>query len=65
MNPLGTTMDKLSKLSANEEKCSQIETIVKKDLYAIEAAVERKESNKVLDLQKKANADLVAYAKAL
>jgi hypothetical protein len=65
MNPLGSTMDKLSKLSDNEEKCCSLEKVVKNNLYALSAAVERKEGNKVLALHEKVTNDLVAYAKAL
>ena len=65
MNPLGVTMDKLSKLSADEEKCCRLEKIVKNDLYAIVSAVERKQSDEILKFHKKATEDLVAYAKAL
>ncbi len=65
MNPLGVTMDKLSKLSADEEKSCRLEKVVKSDLYAIASAVERKQGDEILKLHKKATEDLVAYAKAL
>lgn len=65
MGGLGVTMDKLSKLSENEEKACSLEKIVKKDLYAIAAAIERKNSAETLKLHEKATKDLVDYAKAL
>ena len=65
MNPLGITMDKLSKLSENEENCCRLEKIVKNDMYAITAAVERKDGGKIMELHKKTTKDLIAYAEAL
>jgi len=65
MNPLGVTMDKLSKMSNNEEQCCKLEKIVKQDLYAIASAVERKQGDQILELQKKATVDLVSYANSL
>ncbi len=65
MNPLGATMDKLSKLSENEELCCKLEKSIKNDLYAIGSAVERKDGDKVLKLHDKVTKDLVAYANSL
>mmetsp|Transcript_19311 Transcript_19311/g.28932 ORF Transcript_19311/g.28932 Transcript_19311/m.28932 type:complete len:255 (-) Transcript_19311:1246-2010(-) len=65
MNPLGVTMDKLSKISENEENCCKLEKVVKSDLYAIASAVERKQGDEIIKLHKKATEDLVAYAQAL
>ncbi len=65
MGGLGVTMDKLSKLSENEVELCRLEKIVKNDLYAIAAAVDRKNGAEVLKMHDKATEDLVAYAKAL
>lgn len=65
MGTLGSTMDKLSKLSENEEDLCRLEKIVKNDLYGIAAAAERKNGAQILQLHEKATIDLVSYAEAL
>lgn len=65
MGSLGLTMDKLSKMSDNEEQLCALEKQVKTDLYAIAAAEDKKSVDQVLKLHEKATRDLVTYAKAL
>lgn len=65
MGTLGQTMDKLSKMSDNEEQLCALEKQVKTDLYAIAAAADKKSVDQVLKLHEKATKDLVTYAKAL
>jgi len=65
MGSLGGTMDKLTKLSPNRDTLANIEKKVKADLYAIAAAVEKKQGDKVLEAHRKATDDIVAYIEAL
>lgn len=65
MGSLGTTMDTLSKMSENEVQLCQIEKRIKNSLYAISAAVERKEGSRILENHERATQDLILYAKAL
>jgi len=65
MGTLGQTMDSLAAASDNKDKLLELGKKVKTDLYAIAAAVERKQGDKILEFHAKTTNDLVAYAKAL
>lgn len=65
MGGLGTTMDKLSKMSENEDELCKIERRIKNSLYAIAAAVDRKDGEKILEHHRDATKDLILYAQSL
>ena len=65
MGSLLSTMNDLSKLSSSPDKTSDLAKTVKLDLFAISAAVERKNGDLILKYHQSATDNLVAFVNAL
>jgi hypothetical protein len=65
MGTLSDTMNMLVKISGDSEELKGQAKAIKTTLYEINAAVERKEAEKILKLHEKATKDLIAYTQSL
>lgn len=65
MGTLSDTMNMLANVSGDSAELKSQAKVIKTTLYEINAAVERKEAEKILKLHEKATKDLIAYTQSL